>query len=139
MPKKDLFHDLVVEILEDEQWRITHDPFRLRVGKVELLADLGAERLIAAHKGTKKIVVEIKTFNRVSTISAFHEAVGQYRNYQRVLDWKKLDRTLYLAIPNKTYQFFMSELFYKMAIIEDKINLIVFNDATKKIIKWVKN
>jgi hypothetical protein len=54
-------------ILYDEHWkktggRFTHDPYRLEIGKKRLEADLGAERLMSAEKGLKKIVVEVKSF-----------------------------------------------------------------------------
>ena len=48
--------------LEKEGWQITHDPLDLSTDDVELLADLGAERVIGAERGNEKICVEIKSF-----------------------------------------------------------------------------
>lgn len=62
MTRKDIYHDKVKEALRKDGWIITHDPFRLRVGKKRLAMDLGAERLISAEKGIRKIVVEVKSF-----------------------------------------------------------------------------
>lgn len=95
MARKDKLHDAVVEALEKDGWIITDDPYRLRMGRVELLADLGAEKLLAAEKGREKVVIEIKTFGRLSIISAFHEAVGQFRNYQRILNANGENRKLF--------------------------------------------
>jgi Holliday junction resolvase-like predicted endonuclease len=138
MPRKDKDHDIVREALEKEGWTITHDPYRLEMGNVELLADLGAEKLIAAERGIEKIVVEIKTFQRMSVISAFHEAVGQFRNYKRLLRMTESERALFLAISEDTYNFFMDEEFYKMAIEEDGISLIVYNTSSTSVVKWKK-
>jgi hypothetical protein len=43
--------------------------------------DLGAEKIIAAEKGTEKIAVEIKSFTAPSVTHAYHEAAEQYLKY----------------------------------------------------------
>ena len=55
MARKDFYHNNVREALEKENWLITDDPLDLSTDDVELLADLGAERIIAAERGTEKI------------------------------------------------------------------------------------
>ena len=55
---RDLLHNEVKIALEKDGWIITHDPLDLSVGGVELYADLGAERLIAAERGLEKIAIE---------------------------------------------------------------------------------
>jgi len=65
---KDLYHDLVKELLIADGWTITHDPLRLAFGIRKVYADIGAERLIAAEKGKEKIAVEIKSFVGLSVI-----------------------------------------------------------------------
>ncbi|MBD2518264.1 hypothetical protein H6G93_25475 [Nostoc sp. FACHB-973] len=45
MPAKDLFHNVVRYALEKEGWTITHDPLHLRVGKIDMYIDLGAEQV----------------------------------------------------------------------------------------------
>ena len=59
---KDLIHDVVKKALIADGWTITHDPYYLKANPHTLKIDLGAERLIAAEKGTEKIAVEIKSF-----------------------------------------------------------------------------
>ncbi len=138
MPRKDKDHDLVREALEKDGWTITHDPYRLEMGDVDLAADLGAEKLFAAERGLEKIVVEIKMFQRMSVISSFHEAVGQFRNYRRLLRRKDAERRLFLAISENTFNYFMSQEFYRMAIEEDEISLLVYNKPSISIEKWIK-
>ena len=62
MATRDKIHDLVASALTKDGWEITHDPFTMRIGKLDLQVDLGAERLLAAEKGDEKIAVEIKSF-----------------------------------------------------------------------------
>ena len=74
----------------------------------------------------------------MSVISSFHEAVGQFRNYRRLLKRKDDERRLFLAISEGTYNYFMSREFYRMAIEEDEISLIVYNKTSNVIEKWLK-
>ncbi len=80
MAKRDRYHYQAKRALERDGWTITHDPFALEIGEKGLLADLGAERLISAEKGLKKIVVEIKSFIGPSDVRDLEEAIGQLRN-----------------------------------------------------------
>jgi predicted RecB family endonuclease len=72
---RDLFHSVVKDALIKEGWQITHDPFPVDDGDVQMQIDLGAERLIAATKDQEKIAVEVKSFINLSAISEFHIAV----------------------------------------------------------------
>jgi hypothetical protein len=62
MPALDIYHNTVKNALIKDGWAITHDPYHLRVGTTNLYIDLGAEQVMAAEKGNKKIAVEIKSF-----------------------------------------------------------------------------
>jgi hypothetical protein len=62
MPQKDLHHHAVRNALVKDEWIITHDPYRIDYKGTRLFADLAAERPLAAQKGQRKIVVEIKVF-----------------------------------------------------------------------------
>ena len=73
----------------------------IKVGGVDMEIDLGAERLLAAHRGTEKIAVEVKSFlASTSTISQFHMALGQFINYRAALRQEEPNRALYLAVPD---------------------------------------
>ena len=60
---KDIYHNHVRTALEKDGWTITHDPLRVERRKNQKLQiDPGAERLLGAEKGARKIAVEIKSF-----------------------------------------------------------------------------
>ena len=64
MPARDTYHDAVKNALIKDGWTITHDPLVVELGGDRLFIDLGAERVIGAEKGTRKIAVEVKTVRR---------------------------------------------------------------------------
>lgn len=135
---KDFFHYNLRRALEDDGWTITDDPLDLTLGEVELLADLGAERLIAAEKGSEKIAVEIKSFINQSPVSEFHKAVGQYENYRLSLEELDQYRQVWLAIPEQAWNTFFQRPFIQKAIIRYGITLIIFEPNKEKIVKWIK-
>jgi XisH protein len=135
---KDLFHQVVKDALIKDGWIITHDPFPVDYGDVQMQIDLGAERLLAATKDTIIIAVEIKSFVRPSAISEFHTAVGQYLNYRRALRSQEADRVLYLAVPSQTCDEFFRLRFIEEGIEEYQINLIVYDVEDRSIVKWKK-
>jgi hypothetical protein len=77
MPARDIYHNAVRNALIKDGWKITHDPYPLSFGFRDVFVDIGAERLIAAERGSEKIAVEIKTFLGASEIRDFELAVGQ--------------------------------------------------------------
>jgi hypothetical protein len=107
MSAKDATHSVVKHALEKDGWTITHDPYYIKVGGVEMYIDLGAEAIVAAEKAGRKIAVEIKSFLGASSISEFHTALGQFFNYRLALEEKEPDRILYLAVPILTYNDFL--------------------------------
>ncbi|MGB5967782.1 MAG: element excision factor XisH family protein [Spirulinaceae cyanobacterium] len=135
---KDLFHDVVKEALIAEKWQVTHDPFPVDYGDVQMQIDLGAEYLLAAELNATKIAVEIKSFTKPSAISEFHTAVGQYLNYRRALRSQEPDRTLYLAVPSQTYDEFFRLRFIEEGVEEYQLYLLVYNTKTRRIEKWIK-
>ena len=103
MPRRDIYHETVKRALEKDGWTITHDPFPLRIGRKRLAIDLGAERTLPATKGTQEIVIEIKSFLGISDVKDLQQALGQYVLYQQILKEMQVERDLYLAISNKTF------------------------------------
>ena len=137
MARNDIYYGTVKKALDKDDWKITHDPFRLRIGKKRLAMDLGAERLISAEKGTRKIVVEIKSFLGRSDVKDLQQALGQYVLYHQVLIEQNIGRELYLAVPQRTYQtIFQSEL-GKLLLQNELIRLLVFDEFTEVIVAWV--
>lgn len=97
---RDIFHHLVREALEKEDWVITHDPYPLHNRKQGgLMTDLGAEKIIIAEKEHERIAVEVKSFVHVSILHDFLLAVGQYFVYRKILSKNDPERMLFVALP----------------------------------------
>lgn len=136
---RDKYHFDVRMALEKEGWTITHDPLYLKSGRLESFIDLGAERLIAAEKGTERIAVEVKTFGALSFINAFYEAIGQYLTYQEVIEANKEQRILFLAMPDDIFDAHVAdELVLNNIINKQSVNLLIFNSHQKMITQWIQ-
>lgn len=138
MSAKDLFHNAVKHALEKDGWTITHDPFPLTVDDINMAVDLGAEKLIAAVKGTQKIAVEVKSFVGASNITEFHTALGQFLNYRIALEGKEPDRVLYLAVPSDTFKEFFVLPFIQTVIQRHQLRLVVYRPEQEVIVTWIK-
>ena len=135
---RDLFHNVVKDALIQEGWQITHDPFPVDYGDVQMQIDLGAERLIAATKDQETIAVEVKSLINPSAISEFHTAVGQYLNYRRALRSQEPSRILYLAVPSQTYEEFFRLRFIEEGVQEYQISLVIYDIEDRRILQWIK-
>jgi hypothetical protein len=136
---KDIFHDTVKKALEKDGWKITHDPYRLRYGVVDVYIDFAAEEAIAAEKAGVKIAVEVKSFASGSNISEFHTALGQFLNYRIALDSSdEPERVLYLAVPKDVYQTFLRFEPAKTVINRYNILLIIYDPNKEVIEQWIK-
>jgi hypothetical protein len=135
---KDLYHDQVKTALQKDGWTITHDPYEIRVGGVEMYIDLAAEQLIAAQRDTTKIAIEIKSFLNPSTISDFHLAHGQFLDYRYALDLEEPDRILYLAVPLSTYQTFFALKFIEQVRQRSHIKLAIYDPKRENIVQWIE-
>ena len=133
---KDIYHDLVKAALQKEGWTITHDPYELRVGGVQMYIDLGAERLIAAERGDTKIAVEIKSFIGISAITDFHLAHGQFIDYRYALEEEEPERKLYLAVPVNVYKTFFSLQFIQKVVQRSQIDLLIYDPDREVIVQW---
>lgn len=138
MSAKDAFHEIVKLALQKEGWQITHDPFYLSFGGVEMYVDLGAERLIAAEKENEQIAIEIKSFLAPSAISEFHTAIGQFINYRCAIKQLDPNRTLYLAVPLEAYNTFFNLQFPQIIIQECQIKIMVYDRTEEIISKWIR-
>lgn len=138
MPKKDIFHDIVKEAFEKEGWIIVDEHYKLKYGKTKYFVDLALDKMLAIEKGEEKILVEIKSFVGKSIAHDYHETVGQYRNYLLAMKLNKVDRILFLAVPEDVYNDFFLEPFGQASIQEENLRLVVFNPTSRKIVKWIK-
>lgn len=92
---------LVKNALENAGWTITNDQYAVQYAEFTMYADLAAERVIAAQRGTEKIAVEIKSFIGRSAVQDVKEALGPYIMYRTYLAQIEPERKLYLAISMK--------------------------------------
>jgi hypothetical protein len=134
---KDIFHESVKKALEKDQWIITDDPLKIKFGDVNFQIDLGAEKIIAAERGSEKIAVEIKSFLNPSAITDFYSALGQFLSYRLALVKNKPERILYLAVPLDTYKTFFQLEFTQSAIKQYQVLLIVYDPSNEVIVKWI--
>lgn len=137
MPARDIYHNAVKIALEKDGWTITHDPFPLQIGKKRLSADLGAERLISAERGLQEVVVEVKSFVGQSDVKDLQQALGQYVLYRQILNEMKVDRVLYLAISQPTFNSVFSIELGQVLLKNQIVKLIVFDDESEVIVQWI--
>ncbi|WP_392533135.1 element excision factor XisH family protein [Nostoc sp. C117] len=136
MSAKDAFHTVVKTALEKEGWLITHYPYTLQAGTLELYIDLGAEKIIAAEKQGQKIAVEIKSFLSPSKITELYAALGQFIIYRIALQKQEANRTLYLAVPSTVYNEFFILPFIQSVIQSNQLCLLIYNIEQEAIAQW---
>ena len=136
VPAKDAFHNIVKTALEKEGWFISHDPYPLQAGTLELYIDLGAEKVIAAEKEGQKIAIEIKSFLNPSKITELYAALGQFIIYRLALQEQEPERTLYLAVPITVYNEFFILPFIQSVIKTNQLYLVVYNIEKEVIAEW---
>jgi len=137
MPARDIYHNAVKNALIKDGWTITHDPLAVEIEGDRLYIDLGAERVIAAEKGTRKIAVEIKTFGGPSPMADMERALGQYVLYHIFLKRTDPERELYLAVPEDV----LEDLFQRVpgrGFLEDEGGKVFgVDNANEEIKKWL--
>jgi len=137
MAAKDIYHDCVRTALEKDGWTITHDPFSLPWGDTGVQIDLGAERLIAAEKGSQKIAVEIKSFLSRSRVDDLENAIGQLRLYQYLLRQHQPERELFLAVRHDVYDSFISQAYVAEFLKAEGVWLLIFEPTTEEVVIWI--
>lgn len=138
MPQRDVFHDPVKNALVEDGWTITDDPYTIAAGGQNVFVDLGAERLIAATRGTEKIAVEIKSFVGRSAMADLQQALGQYLLYRALLVRQEPDRKLFLAVPVGAYEGVLSTTIGNVAVDEYDVHLVVVDIHKARIEQWRK-
>jgi hypothetical protein len=133
---KDKFHEEMKIALQKDGWIITHDPYKIMIGKHRGYIDLGAE-IIGAEKGNQKIAVEIKSFIGVSDLDQFEDALGQFLVYLFALKKNEEERVLYLAIPQEFYENFFSDPFFVELCSFYHVKIIVYDESKPVIKKWI--
>ena len=137
MATRDIYHNPFKHALIKDGWTITDDPFALKIGRRNLAADLGAERLMSAAKGLTKIVVEVKRFVGKSDVRELQQAIGQYDMYWRILAKQHPDRLLYLAIPKSAFQTLFTIELGQLFLQDGFLRLIVFDPKQEVVTQWI--
>lgn len=136
---RDLFHNIVRASLENDNWRISQDPYRLPLSARTLEIDLGAEQIIAAENGVEKIAVEVKSFLKDSFIYEFYSVLGQYLVYQEFLSRQEPDRQLYLAVSDEVYKLrFVNDKDVLHICRKYELKMLIFNKLDFVIESWIK-
>ncbi|MEM8525585.1 MAG: element excision factor XisH family protein [Bacteroidota bacterium] len=74
---KDLHHEALKTALEKDGWVILKENYPLEVDdEIIYFIDTFAEKYIIAQREKQWIVVEVKSFNKVSKTYEFHSAIG---------------------------------------------------------------
>jgi hypothetical protein len=102
-----------------------------------MFVDLGAERLLAAEKGQRKIAVEIKTFGGFSEMEDLEQAIGQYVVYHDVLSRVEPERELFLAVSERVFVNLFEEPIGELLLENGRVRLVVFDPETEVIRKWI--
>ena len=131
-------HFQVRRALEKDGWTITDDPFVIEYLGTRLKADLGAEKIFAAEKDERKIVVEIKIFGGLSFFYELHNATGQYCNYRILLNETNPEREIWLAVPLNIYQSEFQKKATQKIIAGLKIKILVYEPEEEVIAEWIK-
>jgi hypothetical protein len=137
MSAYDRFHTAVRNALIRDGWIITDDTLKVELDGDRLYIDLGAERVIAAEKGTQKIAVEVKTFGGPSKMADLGQAIGQYILYRVFLRRIEPDRDLYLAVPQDV----LEDLFQKQSgrgfVEDEQARVFGYDSVNEVIVQWL--
>jgi XisH protein len=136
MPARDRYHNAVRHALEADGWTITADPLTLRVGTRDLYVDLGAERLLAAERGSEKIGVEVKTLGGISPIASLEQALGQFTLYSDALELLEPERLLFLAVPESAKEL-LAEPVGQLLLNKGRLRILVFSVEKERILQWL--
>jgi hypothetical protein len=137
MPARDLFHEAVKNALVKAGWTITHDPLHLKWEGKDLYVDLGAERLIAAELGSRKIAVEVKSFLGDSETDDLQGAFGPYMLYRTVLGRIEPEREIYLAVPEQVVGQVFRHSLGALVREEYQVRVIGFDPRREEIVEWM--
>ncbi|OAB60976.1 XisH protein [Leptolyngbya valderiana BDU 20041] len=137
MPAKDVYHDAVKNALIKDGWTITFDPYLIKYAEVKLVADLAVEKSIAATKGDRQIVIEVKSFIGRSPMREFETALGQYLIYQTFLSVTHPEITVYLAVGQSIYERFFKQVAIQLILQKFQVFLLVVDIKNEEILEWI--
>lgn len=138
MAARDKIHDAVKDALIKDGWTITHDPLRLEYESKHVEIDLGAEKLVAAERGTEKIAVEIKSFLGRSKLQDFKLLLGQYHIYAALIKKVAPIYNLLIAVDEETYTYDFDHPIIQLLLSQQQIPLVVIDTETREVRQWIQ-
>jgi|SRR4051794_21571173 len=138
MSARDKYHNAVKNALMQDGWIITHDPYRIAIGRRRGYIDLGAEMPLAAEKEGRRIAVEVKSFLGASELDDLENALGQYGVYRVVLGKRDPGRALYLALPDEVRALLLDENDFREILQAFQARLILFDPEQEIIVEWIE-
>jgi hypothetical protein len=135
MPAKDLFHDVVLQALTRDGWRIVREQVSFIIAQRQVIIDIQATR--GGDSGV--ILVEVKGFGRSkSMIEELASATGRYLLYRLVMDEAGAEEVpFYLAVPDEVYAGILSEPIGILMRKRVNMKLCVFDPTRKEIVAWI--
>lgn len=140
MAQQDRDHHIVIQALEAAGWTVTHPRgIFVQLDDKRGIIDIGAE-LYIAEKGMRKIAVEVKNYagKGDGVMADFDRSIGQYLRYRECLEADEPDRTMIKAVPQATYDAFLSQPQTAAFLSRYNVKLLVYNPTSKKIEKWIE-
>jgi XisH protein len=138
---KDIIHNAIRNALIKDRWTITRDPFTVDLFDDETFfdIDLSAERQVRPDGELESIIaIEIKSFISGSVLNAFHEALGQFLNYQAALLEREMDIDLYLAVSEVGWEKLNAIKFIQRRIQQYHLKFIVVDIQSESVEQWIK-
>lgn len=136
--KRDVIHNAVKNALISDNWEITDDPYRIIYKDATLEADMKADKLIAATRESRSIIIEVKSFLQRSFIHEFLAACGQYQAYTFLLEEKGQIETVYMAISDAVYQSEFRSDAVQVLVRRFAIRLLVVDTENEVIKLWIE-
>ena len=140
MAQQDRDHNIVVQALKAAGWTVTHEKgIFIKLDDKRGLIDIGAE-IYVAEKGLRKIAVEVKNYpgSGDGVMGDFDRSIGQYLRYRECLADDEPDRQIIKAVPNATYDEFLSKPQTAAYLRRYDVKLLVYNPSSKTIDKWIE-
>jgi hypothetical protein len=134
MPALDICHDQVVHALEKAGWSVEPKPFTISIPpRRRVFIDL-----LARRSSQLVTIIEIKCFpDGNSDLNELYSALGQYLLYRNLLEQRKIDQPLYLAVPQKAYDGVIAETAIPL-IQELRVKMIVIDLENEVIVQWIE-
>ncbi|MCU0347370.1 MAG: XisH family protein [Saprospiraceae bacterium] len=137
---KDFIHEAIKAALQNDGWHIANDPLTIDLTEDDTYFDIDMEAVKeeSVFGRGKFLAIEVKSFRQTSVIHAFHEALGQFLNYQAVIEEQHLGFDLYLAVSEEGWERLNSLKFVQRRILQYGLQFLVVNVHSKSISKWIK-